>query len=355
MKDFIELVIYDTTLKPVGLVDNYTSLIWHKSYSGTGDFEIYIYADLDTAQLLVKDYYVMREDDDRVGIIQDIKITEDIENGEYLTVTGKFAESIWGDRIIWYQTQLYGTTEISMRVLINDNVIKPIDENRKIDIIKLGALKGLPARTEAQTSYDNLEAYISELALTADYGYRFIFDKTDNKFAFDVYEGVDRSYNQEINPHIVFSDENDNLLSSEYIEKYSGFRNTAKIMGEGEGVDRRFVINNNEYSGLKRKELYVDARDISSNDGEIANTEYNNLLTERGNQKLAEHLITKSFTGEVDFSVYEYKKDWDLGDRVTVENKRWGIYINPRITDIIESYSKDEGYKLIPTFAIKEV
>lgn len=352
MNDLIELIIYDTSFTPVGLVDNYTSLIWHKSYSSTGDFEIYIYADLSNANLLIKDYYVMREDDDRVGIIQDIKITEDIENGEYLTVTGKFAETILGKRIIWYQTQLSGTTENAMRSLVNDNAISPVDANRTISCIKLGALQRLTFPVDAQVSYENLEEYISELALAADYGYKMSFDSTDNKFIFSVFEGVDRSYEQQVNPHIVFSDENDNLLSSEYSEQYSIYKNTAKIMGEGEGTDRVSYVKNNTNTGMNRKELYVDARDISSNDGEINSTTYQNMLGERGVQKLAECAITKSFTGEVDFGVYKYKVDWDLGDKVTVENKRWGIYINPRITDIIESYSKNEGYKLVPTFAI---
>lgn len=352
MKDLIELIIYDTSLTPVGLVDNYTSLIWHKSYSKTGDFEIYIYADLETANLLVKDYYVMREDDDRVGIIKDITINEDIEEGEYLTVKGKFVESLLGYRIIWNQTQLNGTTENAARNLVNDNVVNPLNANRKIDIIKLGKLNGLTARVDAQASYENVEEYVSEMCLAADYGYKMVLDKDDNKFAFSVYEGVDRSYNQMANPHVVFSDENDNLLSSEYAENYSTFKNTAKVMGEGEGTARKSFVNNDTNTGLDRKELYVDARDISSNDGEIGTTAYQNMLAERGVQKLAEHSLTQAFTGEVDFESYEYKKDWDLGDRVTIENKRWGIHINPRITDIIESYSNDEGYKLIPTFAI---
>ena len=43
-----------------------------------------------------------------------------------------------------------------------------------------------------------------------------------------------------------------------------------------------------ESEGFDRYELFVDAKDISSNNGEIATAEYNKLLIERGNEKIAE-------------------------------------------------------------------
>ena len=37
----------------------------------------------------------------------------------------------------------------------------------------------------------------------------------------------------------------------------------------------------------------------------------------------------------------KYREDYDLGDRVTCVNKRWGIKINVRITEVAETYQQN--------------
>ena len=58
----------------------------------------------------------------------------------------------------------------------------------------------------------------------------------------------------------------------------------------------------------------------------------------------------QSFESEIlTKGTFEYKKDWDLGDIVTVQNRKWGITLNTRITEITEIYEPD-GFKLEATF-----
>ena len=46
---------------------------------------------------------------------------------------------------------------------------------------------------------------------------------------------------------------------------------------------------------------------------------------------------------------YHYGKDWDLGDVVTVQNKKWGVMLNSRITEVTEIY-EPAGFQLRATF-----
>ena len=76
---------------------------------------------------------------------------------------------------------------------------------------------------------------------------------------------------------------------------------------------------------------------------------YNVYLLNRGYEKLAEHGETITFAGTVDPDVtFEYKKDYFLGDIVTVQNS-YGITVPVRIVEIIE-VNDDNGYSMQPKF-----
>ena len=42
---------------------------------------------------------------------------------------------------------------------------------------------------------------------------------------------------------------------------------------------------------------------------------------------------------------YHYGQDWDLGDVVTVQNRKWGVTLDSRITEITEVY-EPAGFEL---------
>ena len=82
----------------------------------------------------------------------------------------------------------------------------------------------------------------------------------------------------------------------------------------------------------------MDARDISSNGGEISENDYYDMLATRGGEKLAERQIVKAFSGNIEpQTTYQYKKDYNLGDIVSVDNG-YGVTATPRIIEIIECW-----------------
>ena len=476
MRDAIEILIYNTGLEKIGVIDYYNSLIWNKKYYESGKFEIYIEATVETISLLREDFYVVREDDDSVGIIENIKISyDDSSEIDMLTVSGRFAESILGRRIVWGQTQVYGCVEAGLRSLVTQNIIEPTDPNRKISVQKLGALKCFTERLEAQYTGDNILDVMTEVCAANGIGFRNVFK--DGNFYLEFYKGKDRSYDQlegaeiitfknkyyrkggvdatptkqyeeakleteytrkknvrlnhtldilpnttykfeipsgmvavlvwcneedrilaksthsageyqitttenykrigvvlswengadmflthlenvnitfqkvplptNLNPYVVFSDEYDNLASSVYQLSKEKSYTTAIVRGEGEGLQRRTSVINNEITGLDRRELNVDARDLQSNNGEIEENKYKASLVQRGNEKLSDTMITEKFEGEVEITDrYEWKTDLYLGDIVTVENTKYDMQYSTRIIGSIEAYDTN-GYSLI--------
>ncbi len=118
-------------------------------------------------------------------------------------------------------------------------------------------------------------------------------------------------------------------------------------------MDRKYQsIGNSE--GMERYEMFVDAKDISSNNGEISLSDYNKLLIERGEEKLAENKEIEKYSGEIETTLtYRYKEDYDLGDTVQTVDK-YGIEASPKILEIIES-ENENGYRIVPTFSTWEV
>jgi hypothetical protein len=350
--------VLDRDFNLVGIVDDYVSVIWRPAYYDVGDFEIYLDATTENINLLQPNYYVVRGQDisvddegnttfKKVMVIKNHNINTDIEGGDYLTVTGRELKYILNSRIVWSQTNLTGNVVTAIETLVNKNAIAPGDANRAIPNLVLDESLVVSETINKQLTGDKLDEAITEICMTYDIGYD-IYIK-NKKLMFKLYRGVDRSTTV---PHVIFSEEFENILSSEYARNTEEFANTTLIGGEGEGVERVYTTVNNTNSGLDRYEVFTDARDISQNkdsDNTIDINTYYKLLAERGLEKLSEHAITEEFTGEVQHDVnYEYGVDYYLGDTVLIINK-YGMTKSVKVLSAIES-DDENGTKLIPQF-----
>lgn len=77
-------------------------------------------------------------------------------------------------------------------------------------------------------------------------------------------------------------------------------------------------------------------------------------LMNRGYEKLSEHQTLTSFEGNLDpQATFVYKKDYFLGDVVSVENE-FGIHADARITEVVETFDEN-GYSMEPKFEFMEV
>lgn len=109
-------------------------------------------------------------------------------------------------------------------------------------------------------------------------------------------------------------------------------------------------------TGLSRRELFIDARDLQSDsdpDNPMTPEEYADLLTNRGKQKLAENQLVQSFEAEVRTyaPTYEYGKDFQMGDTITVTDERLGVTVNTVVRGVGrsvgrqgETFTLDFGY-----------
>ena len=350
----MEVMVLNDEFEIIDYIDNFTSLEWVQRYYEAGEFVMNLpYAATGEDTSIKRNRYLQREDSEAIMIIENVKTARSSSAGNSTEAKGRSMESILERRIVWKQTNTKAgeTVEVFLRRLVTENCISPTDTKRKIPRLKLGTLQGFTEKMDKQITGDDLLTVISDTCKTYQYGFKITLDDEKN-LVFQLYKGTDRSYDQQQNPYVVFSDDYDNLVNTEHEEDQSNYANVALIGGEGEGTDRRYqTIGTAE--GMERYEMFVDAKDVSSNNGEIAEAEYNNLLIERGNEKLAENIIQESYTGEVETTrTYIFREDYGLGDIVQIEDE--GRSAKVRVLEAIES-ENGNGYKVVPTFGTWEV
>lgn len=348
----MEVVILDKNFIRLGLIEN-SSVIWASRYYKSGDYELYITASDDNLNLINNGKYIVRDDiEDELGVIEDYDIVTDVEAGDTISVVGRFTEGYYlASRVVSQQTQLYGNVQDQIRNLVYANIINPTDPKRKIDFIKLGELDTSITETiDTQVTGDNLLDKIEEICEAKGIGFRMPL--RNGILYFELYKGKDKSYNQSENAWVIFSDEYDNLKNTSFSYKTSERKNLAYVAGEGEGLARKIVkaYRDEEPSGEDRFEVWVDQRNMSSNDGDITDDQLTIQMQEEGLENLT--TTTTFFDGDIDLINYEYGKHKDvyIGDIVSVQKKKWiDTHINTRVIEAIES-EDTSGRVIVLTF-----
>ena len=355
----MEFLVLNTKFEAVAILDVFESFIWTDRYSKCGDFEIYTSSDRQIIETLKEDFYIWTEDSEHVMIIENRKIITDVEEGNKFLVSGRSLESILDRRIVWNQILLDGYFQTQIKRLLTENVINPSDSNRKISNFIFEETDDpyiLSLKVQVQYTGDNLYEAVCKLCESVSIGFKITLNN-NNQFVFKLYSGVDRSYDQETNPYVVFSPSFENIIDSNYYESKAGYKNVGLVAGEGEGSDRRTVVVGESISKeLSRRELYVDARDISSttsNGGSISTSAYDDLLRQRGDERLNENKIIQAFDGQVESTqMYRYGEHYFMGDITQLENE-YGMESKVRVTEFIRSVDKD-GIDSYPTFEVIE-
>lgn len=350
----MDLLVLNTDLDAVSVVDTYESFIWNDRYDQPGEFELYMSMMLSVLEYAKQDYYIQSRDSDHVMIIENIKIESDAEDGTHITVTGRSLESILDRRIVWGQLTLNGNLQNEIRNLLNTCIISPADPDRRIDnfIFKESVDPVITDLTiKAQYTGDNLLDIIEKVCSEHGIGFKITLND-DKQFVFELYAGVDRSYDQTENPYVIFSPKFDNIINSNYIESKSTLKTVTLIAGEDKGSARKYATVGGG-SGLERRELFTDARDISSDTGDgvvLNDDEYTALLQQRGMEKLLENTNITSFEGQAETTImFKYGEDFSIGDIVQIANE-YGHETKARIIEIVTS-ENEEGTSVYPTFA----
>lgn len=367
----MDLTVLNTNFETIYILDTYESLIWVDKFSEPGTFEISTPVTDDILTYFKPNYYLVNEFSDHTMIIEDISIESNVEDGDKIKIIGRSLESILDRRIIWEQTTFKENHNLQKAIikLVTRNISSTANiADRRISNFILAdpatdtSITSLKLKDGAQYNGDNLLEVVKSLCEENKIGFKVILNE-DNQFVFSLYNGVDRSYDQNDRPYVVYSPEFDNMISSNYKEENSKIKNVALVTnGDEENPIKRTIGTE---TGLNRRELYVEAGDLNrsgtqEDDSEppqtssISASDLQKLMDKRGKKELAETVKSvKSFDGQCDTTrMYVYGTDFFMGDIVQMANE-YGMEDTSRITEFTWSCNTS-GFETYPTFTAVE-
>ena len=391
----MDLYIFDKSFNTVAVIDEYESFNWTDRYNKAGDFELTLLTTSELLSVLKSDYYVYFSQSEHLMIIEGVEIKVDEEKGNRLIVTGRSLESLLERRIVWTkkkfnlamnlqrsivelvinamstpQAEYIGQdwareiTAAADRRKISNMVVRRTWEEPLANVIKMDAIEYWG---------ENIYDIVTELCASRDpeVGFKITWHQTDNTFHFYLYIGNDHSSdNTDGNLPVSFSPQLENIFDTDYYESVKGYKTTVLIAGqypkpkqnqndEEEIEDKTTWVcrgkNLDVYTGLYRRELFCDARNVPYKDNDNKTTyswtKVKAALQDEGKKALNSEANKKAttFEGEVDYrTTYEYGVDYKLGDVVDISDI-YGHEMKARIVEVTFS-DDEEGFSINPTF-----
>lgn len=317
------LYIHDKNFNKVKVISKATSAVWLKKAKEEGQCAITIPVTADVLPYIQIDNYISKLDDDMVCQIKKITIkTNEDTNENVFEIIGIDKVAMLSQRITeTIKTVENKNVEELIRELINENCINPTNENRKLNITLdsvVGFTDTITTEIEAGT---NIFDKIKELC--SIYDYCFKLTRNNNGWKFSLYEGNNYSFEQKVNPYIEFSTNFHNLLNTTYSCDKSTFKNM--VLSETSKL-------NDDLKGEDRYEVYAKSSD-----------ELKASLVD----------LVETFSGNVINKMYVYKRDYNIGDIITIRNNL-GIKISARIIQINEAYDIN-GTDITPSFENRKI
>lgn len=320
---------------PVANVDDMKYLRFERSYVGIGTWDIKLKM---TSKYIsrVRQANLISLGPRRAGVITS-RACADNDDFFGITFSGVELKGLTAKRIVLppagsaYQSYSGASPEYVIDQLLLAQLLSPVNANRKI----WGTMRAYTPGTES-IKYDGRFGQLAEdiVAIAEANQTGWYADIERRTIKWGLFRGVDRRVSSAVASTLLLSASRDNVGAREYSEDY-GLPTTAIVGGQGEGTERKITTVNDDFFGLSRNEIFVDARDI-----ELADD-----LTQRGNDKLAEEgdAVVYSFGLQNSAIKAYFDGGFDIGDQCTVRDIDFlpGIDLDSRLSSVEEVFEDD--------------
>lgn len=377
--------ILDNNFEIKAIVEKYESLIWTPKYYEAGDFELYLPANEQWMKLLTTaandHYYLVNEDDtSSVMIATKIEKVRDVNSYNHISLTGYDAKWLLHKRIVWGTAYLSGNIQTELRRLVTNNIIDPKLQERAISNIVLGPKDpDINNIISTKITGEYLDTAITTLCKLYHIGWDVKFDYENKKFEVIFYKGKDRTHSQSTNRRVIFSIDNDNLISTTHKIDTTNFRNVVYVDGSIKELDKTtstsiygdttdtseyykvtkkpvgqvVYLDNTIPTGMDRYECFVEGGEEDATEDTSGASNFRYSLRTKGLRELDKMEISTDVSGKVVPNITNFLGvNYDLGDEVDVINEYEQIF-KVRIIEVVKS-SNNKGYNEVPTFAFED-
>lgn len=346
MAEYFE--VFDSSFEGTGIVDVYDELVWERRFYEAGYFELHAPATKNNIELLKTNQVLYKNGSTENGLITAVESSEGDGTASVIAY-GRFLSWLLKKHIIKSDMVLSGNAEEIMRQLVYDTVMNP-ETDDYIAELRLGDKCGALAQMDGFAGYEDLHDALSNIAKQTGVGFRVRFNPENKLLYFECVEGIDRSIEQTANPQVVFSAEYDNILSqANQMINTTPEVNAVTVRYSGQYGELEVYHNPTGASGRNKKEVILTDNPVTYIDSEGV-VRMNVPATRSKFLQKAKNAI-KAISDEFRCvaSTGGYKKEYELGDVVTVFKPEWGVTKNMRLEKVTEN-TTGAGFEIIPVF-----
>lgn len=352
-------------------INGYESVTWVEKYADPGEVTIEAKLSSGLREFLPLGSIISRTESLEPMIVENHEIADDVDDEPMLTITGRSFETFLSHRVVgqnqnWVsppatiQDAGYALAAANLHVqivdLINDHIYAPetIDDNDAVPNLIAMADVPVPLASVARViKRGDLHTRVLELLAIGDYGIKvwrantFAGTDTAGQTRIYIYSGTDKTST------VTFSAQTGDVKTADYLWSIKNLKNAALVTGK---FVETFVAG--VETGYERRVMFVDASDmdqaLTAVPTSTALTTMRANMATRGRQALAsQRQITLANVNISDRRVYEYRKDYEVGDFVSLDGN-FGETLRMRVVAYAEIEDKD-GETGYPTLSVVDV
>lgn len=314
---------------------SFINLQWIRRYYEPGEFNVQLPAsEYDSSAV-----YLFTKDRPEVGLIQKRQYADGYD-GKVMQLSGYFYEYKLNDKITYPRFNASGNIEAVVRTIISAY-------KEDIPILQLGKANDplLGSSITKESTGDGLATVIYELLQTQELSIRCLYDYVNNSMSAVVWQGKDRTQDQDVNSFVVFSEGFRNMQNEEIIIDNSNFKNYAVVIGNGryeEGNQIEVIVDLRSNKNVYAQKLYVDQTGQTYDETKQTLDEFKEQLRQAGIEELAKYTDITSVSFDTIDRGLTYMKDYDLGDKCDVVLDSIGDSYTVRIIEVTEVFKENK-------------
>lgn len=348
MIPYVEILEKDT-FKRCGVIE--PSECWFElSYYEVGECEVYASANRNNLNYLKKGNFIKIPNKKYIWQIVSVQYSFTAGGARVISAKGKEAKHLLFNRIIQKPIQLPLTLTDAIFRLFNNNIGRDAGNLRSIKNFDIQLINIDKELTNTQAPRGNLGEFMTNILKTYNLGSQVFYN--NGSLFYTILQGQDKT------KKVRFSQSFDNLLSSTYYTSDEELATHVLVVSTVEEVDYIKEHGTGAY-GIDRKEVLLSSNlstKYTADDGNEyealpTSLTYQNWQVEEAKQELANHKTIEEVTGEIDLtnSMYEFEKDFNLGDIITVKDEYFNFEASKQILKYTFS-QKPREYREVADF-----